>query len=140
MGKNVVRDFSKSPGKFHAGRAAADNNKIKRYLAFAAGRLAFCQLERQQNAAADFNGIFDGFQAGSQSLPFVVSEIGVASAGGNDKVVVGNRCIGQLYNVPVEIKINDVAKKNLHVLVSAQDPSDRSGNLARRKSGRRNLI
>ncbi len=91
MGQGVAADFGQGSGEFDSGGSAADDHKIKRFAGDPpADGLAFGQFEGQQNAAADFERVFDGLEAGSESFPFVVAEIGVAGAGGDDQGIVRN--------------------------------------------------
>jgi len=50
--------------------------------------LALGQFEGQQNAAADFESVFDGLQTGRQRLPFRVAKVSMGGAGGDDQEVV----------------------------------------------------
>ena len=90
IGQNAARNLSQGAGQLDPGRATAHNHEIELHLARAAGRVTFGQLKRQQDAAADFNGVFNGLETRRQGLPFVVAEIGVAGAGGHDQIVVGD--------------------------------------------------
>ena len=108
-------------------------------MRFAGGGPAFREFERQQNAAADFERVLDGLEAGRESLPFVVAEIGVAGAGGNDQVIVGNFlnfvscfafCIllriflySGLYYAAFKVEAGDFGHEHFNVLVTAAESS-----------------
>ncbi len=53
--------------------------------------LALGALERDQNAPPQGGGVLERLQAGRERLPFVMAEIGVPRAGGENQRVVGQR-------------------------------------------------
>ena len=64
--------------------------KLSGGAASPAAAVAFGEFEGQQHAAANFERIFNGLEAGSEWFPFVVAEVGVAGARGDDQVIIGN--------------------------------------------------
>src|SRR5580692_1588120 len=140
IGQDATRDLGQRSREFYPGWAATDDYEIQRLLEASAVCPAFVQFEGQQDPAADFDGIFDGLQAGSERFPFVVAEIGVAGAGGHDQVVVRNFKIGELHPALCEVEILHFAQQNFDIAMSAHDPADGRGDLGGRKSGGRYLI
>src|SRR6202022_1408927 len=64
--QGVARNFSQGAGEFDSGWSASDDCKLQRRSALAAESLilAFGQLEGEQNAAADFECVFNRLQTG----------------------------------------------------------------------------
>ena len=93
VGHGVARDFGQSSGKFDAGGAASDDDKLqgdplgRRYGALAARLLPLGQFESQQHTAADFERVFNRLQTGRKRLPFLVAKVGVGGPGGDDQIV-----------------------------------------------------
>ena len=81
-------DIADGACKLDAGGAAADDDEVERRMAARLLHLAFGKLESEQDAAADFGGVFDGLESGSEFGPVVVTKVGVGGAGGEDEVVV----------------------------------------------------
>ena len=50
--------------------------------------VALGEFEGKQHPAADFDSVFNAFEAGSERRPFILSKVGVSGAGGKDEVVV----------------------------------------------------
>ena len=90
VGEGVTADFGEGSGEFDSGGAGADDHEVQRIASFAGSGAAFGKFKGEQNAAADFERVLDGLEAGRESFPFVVAEIGVAGAGGDDEGIVGN--------------------------------------------------
>src|ERR1700730_12933173 len=82
VGESVAADFGESSSEFDSGGSAADDHEVQRLTAFAGGGAAFGEFKGKQDAAADFEGVFDSFEAGRERLPFIMSEVSMAGAGG----------------------------------------------------------
>ena len=75
---DCASDLRQCSCQLHSRGSAADHDEAQR-LMFASNRsLPLRQFEGQQHATTNLQRIFDGLQAGSKRLPFVVSKIGVA--------------------------------------------------------------
>ncbi len=113
-------------------------------MVLAGGGAAFGEFEGQQNAAADFERVLDGLEAGRESFPFVVAEIGVAGAGGDDEGIVRNLLSFifryGLHHLAFEVEARHLGHEHFDILVTAQDGADGSGNLAGGKTGGGYLI
>ena len=82
-----MRQLRYRAGQLDARRAAADDHEgEKGGAAFGIG-LALGALQRQQNPAAYRRGVFESLEPGCIRLPFVVAEVGVARAGGENQAV-----------------------------------------------------
>ena len=90
-GQRLARELGDRAGELDAGRPAADDHEGQQRCALGRVGRALGLLERQQDAAADVDRVLDRLQARRERLPLVVAEIGVARAGGDDQVVVGDR-------------------------------------------------
>ena len=84
----MARDFGQGSGEFNPGRTASDDHKLQRRSVPFLRTLSLRQFKGQQDAAADLQRVFDRLQARRQRLPFVVTEIGVGGARGDDQKVI----------------------------------------------------
>src|SRR5207244_12105689 len=130
----VARDFGQGAGKLYASRASAHDHKIERRVPASFRGFAFSQFKRQQYAAANFDGVFDGFQPRCQRFPFIVSEISMAGSGGNDQIVVRNIAIAKLHYFPREIEILHLAQNDVNVSIADVNAEDGGGGLDSRLS------
>ena len=106
----------------------------------AAGSLQFSQLKGEQNSTANLDGIFDGLQPGSKTLPFRVAEIRMARARSHDQVVVGNFPVLPFCHPTVELEILHLPQQDLDIFAATGDPADGGGDFGRRQAGGGNLI
>ena len=90
-GSVSLRQFGDGAGEFDAGRAGADDDEGQQRGAPCRIGLALGTLERHQDAPAQRGGVLQRLQARRERLPFVMAEIGVARAGGENQRVVGQR-------------------------------------------------
>jgi hypothetical protein len=67
-------DVGDGAGEFDAGGAAADDDEVEGWVPAVLDHLALGQFEGEQHAAADFRGVFDGFEAGSERRPLVLAK------------------------------------------------------------------
>src|ERR1700685_716892 len=140
VSQGVAADFSERAGQFHAGGSAANYGEIQRSRRAAVYRLVFGEFKGQQHAAANLDCVFDGFEAGSERLPVVVSEIGVASTCGNNQVIVWNFSIGHFHEAIFQIEAGDLRHQNFSIFSMPENRTNGSRNLSRRKSSGRHLI
>ena len=99
------------------------------------------QLEGEQDAAANLDGILDGLQAGGEGFPLVVAEVGVGGACGQHEVVV--RDFGSAAEADAtafEVEGDGFVHEDFGVGVVAQDGADGRSDLGRRKNRQRHLI
>ena len=88
--ERVARNFAESAGKFNAGGSAADDNEGEFGATPIGIGFLFGAFEGEENAGADFGGVFDGLETGRERGPLRMAEIGVGGAGGDDKRIVGD--------------------------------------------------
>ena len=94
-GDRLARQLDDGAGELDAGRAAADDDEGEQLAAQSGSSVDFGLLEGGQDAGADLGRVADRLQARSCLLPFVVAEIGVARAGGDTRIIVGNAPAGR---------------------------------------------
>jgi hypothetical protein len=140
MCQNVTRDFRQYAGEFHAGGASAHDDEVQRVVAGAGKSPPFGQFKRKQNAAADFESVFDGLQARCVGLPVVVTEVGVRGAGSDHEIVVGKLLLGGFDDATDEIEVLDFFQQREDIGVAAEDCPDRSGDFAGGESSGGNLV
>ena len=87
--QRVARDLGERAGELDAGRAAADDDEGEPGGALAPDRFALGVLEGGEDARADLERVVERLQAGRVRRPFVVAEVVVRGARGDDQVVVG---------------------------------------------------
>jgi hypothetical protein len=140
----VAADFGEGSGEFDSSGTGTDDHEVQRIAGFAGRGLALCKFEGQQNAAADFECVLDRLETRRESLPFVVAEIGVAGASGDDEGIVGNFLrFGLQYgfdHAAFEVEAGDLGHEHFYVLMMPQNRSDRSSDLAGGEAGSRHLI
>src|SRR5881398_3389997 len=86
--QRVSGDLSDRTGHLHTGRAAPDYDEShcsgsRRRVGNLLGI-----LEGKKEPAPDFDPVLQTFQPGRQFLPFVMTEVGMTRAGGQDQVIV----------------------------------------------------
>src|ERR1039458_2451433 len=64
-------DIADGAGQFHPCWPAADDHEVERRVPAVLDHLALGQLKREQHAAADLKGVFDGLEAGSKGRPLI---------------------------------------------------------------------
>ena len=89
--QRVLRELGDGAREFDAGRAGADNHEGQQRRASQRIGLALGAFEGDQDAAPQRGGVLECFQAGRERLPFVMAEIGVTRAGGENQRVIGQR-------------------------------------------------
>ena len=115
MRHGVMRNFGEGSCKFYAGWSAADDNELQLARRISLGGVTLRELECEQNAAANFERVFNRFEPRRQRQPFVVAEIGVSCAGSEDEIVELKglvRCYNQL---SVQIEVNYAFKYYFNV-------------------------
>jgi hypothetical protein len=140
VGENVAGNLGKGAGEFDSGRAGAHDDEIQRLVLSAHGGLALRQFEGQQDAAANLESILDGLQPGSPRFPFVVTEVGMAGASGEDQVVVGNILFGGMDDAALEVEALDLFEQAEDVGVPTKNRADGGGDFTGGKSSGSHLI
>jgi hypothetical protein len=103
--------------------------------------LSFGQFKGKQNAAADFESVLDGLEAGRERFPIVMPEVGVGGSCGEDEVVAGEPGSGgEAYLACGRVDRGDLVHENFNVGLVEKDGADGLGNVCRRKHGQRDLI
>ena len=86
----LARQLGDGAGELDAGRPAADDDEGQQLAAQDRILADLRLLEGGEDAGADLGGVADRLQAGRRILPVVMAEIGMARAGRDDEVVVGD--------------------------------------------------
>ena len=89
--ERVAPDLGHRAGHLDAGRPAAHDDEGEVGVPAHRVGLPLGALEGQQHPAADLERVLQALEPGRERLPLVVAEVGVAGAGGDDQVVVGER-------------------------------------------------
>jgi hypothetical protein len=92
----------------------------------------FRLFEGEQNAATDTGGVLDVFQSGRYPGPFVMPEIGMGRAGGDDQLVVSDGARARLHLTLCSVHADDLRHQHRRVLLHPQDVPDRPGDVGRR--------
>src|SRR5579863_855345 len=135
-----MADFGQRSCELHSGGATANDHKVERRDRFPSGYLALGEFESQQHTAANFQGIFNSFEAGSERLPVFVSEIGMARPGGHDHVVIGNFAVRSLDPAAVEVESGDFRHKNFYIFVRRKNRANGRRDFSGRETGGRDLV
>ena len=102
--------------------------------------LAFGQLEGEQNAAADFECVFNRLQTGRERLPLFVTKVGVGGAGGNDQKVVIEHLLFRNDFLLFQVEIENFFKQHLNIGVASQYPADGCRYFSGREAGGSDLV
>jgi hypothetical protein len=87
------------------------------------------------------SGIFDGLEARRNRLPFIVAEILMAHAGGNDQRVVRHLApIGENYLSILRVNRLHFTQDHFGIALPLDDRPQRRGNVGRRQGPGRHLI
>ena len=138
--QRVTRDFGDRARHFHAGRSASNDDERHRCFTRSFVRNFFGVFERHQNAAPNFNRVFQALQTGGESFPFRVSKIGMPRAGRENEIIVIEIAIDHLHFPGVHVDGFHFGEDYLHVFAFAQNRAHRGGDVGRRKRRRRDLI
>src|SRR5258708_5743122 len=82
--QSMPANFGQRSRELNPGGSGSHHYKVEGRTRLARGSLTFGQFEGEEHAAANFECILNCLKSWSGWLPFVVSEIGVARAGGDD--------------------------------------------------------
>ena len=89
-GRSVsLGQFGNGAGEFDAGRTGADDDEGQKRRAPLRIGFALGAFEGHQNTPPQRGGVFQRLQAGRERLPFVMAEISMAGAGGENERVIG---------------------------------------------------
>lgn len=92
--------FGDGSGQLHADRAIADQHKRQERLAQPGIRFIFCRFKRAQDLTSQREGLLEGFEARSQALPLLMTEVVAGSSRRQDQVIIRDRlCCRQLLPV-----------------------------------------
>ena len=127
--------------EFDPGRARTDNDKGEQRRAPLGIGLALGAFERHQDSAPQRGRVLQRLEAGRERLPFVVAEIRVPRAGGEDERVIGQR-IALIEQHALGLRIDAVhrRKQGRDLWAAAHQITDWPGNLGRRQRRGGNLI
>lgn len=100
----------------------------------------FGPLKGEENASSNLQCVLQTLKTRGVLFPFVMSEIGMSSAGREDEIVVGYGSVGQGQIVRREIDGNGFREQDTRILLSAQDGTDGVRNISGGKGSRRDLI
>ena len=138
--QGVVGDLAQRPGELDAGRPGADDDEGQPGLALGRIGLALGGLEGEQDAAADLGRVLDGLQARREGLPFVVAEVVMGRAGGDDQLVVRHLAVTEPHAAPLDVDRLDLAEQHPGVLLPGHHRAQRRGDLARRQAAGGHLV
>ena len=139
--QRVPPDLGDGARHLDAGRAAADDDEGQ--VGMAADRVGFPLrvLEGEQHPAADLERVLQALEPRRERLPFIVAEVGVAGAGGDDEIVVaGSGAVGEAHRAGVDVDIAHLGEEHLGVLRRAKDGADGRGDVARIEPGGGHLV
>src|SRR5262249_25574513 len=97
-------------------------------------------LEGPEDAAADFERVVQVFQAGCEGRPFVVAEVRLTGAGGEDEVIVGEVFVAHNDAPGGEVDGGDVGETHLDVALLPENRADRGGDVGGGEGGGGDLV
>src|SRR5689334_13489022 len=140
MSQDATRNFSQGASEFNAGGSAANHDEVELNLAFTLGCLTLRQFKCEKDATAHLDCVLDGLKSRSKGFPLVTPKVRVSCASGNYEVVIRDTSICKLHYLGCEIDVEHFSEQHLDILLTAQDPANRGGNVAGRESRGRNLV
>ena len=99
--------------------------KVSRASSLARIGLSFGGFEGEKDAAADFRGVFDGLQTGSERPPALVAEIVMARTGCEHECVVIDPTIAQHDLLPLDVDVDDLPEYNSRVFLVPEGRAQR---------------
>ena len=90
---------------------------------------AFSFFEREQNAAAEAQGVVEGFQAGGELFPLVVAEIAGVAAEGQHEVIKVERTLLEQHFFMGEVEPGDLVEQHGDIRPVGQDAADGLGDV-----------
>ena len=93
MAQRHPRQLGDGAGHLDAGGAAADHDEGEQASPLVGVVCCLGMLEGGEDAAADAGGVVDLLEAGRDTLPVVVAEIGMPRAGRQHEIVVGDGAV-----------------------------------------------
>ena len=139
-GECLAGDLRQGAGQLDSSRSGADHHESQPGPAHRRVGLAFRLFECQQESLADRQGVFDRLQAGRVELPFVVAEVGVRGARGDNQVVVADRAVAKHDRACRAVDGDSLGQQHFGVALGAEHPPHRRGNVAGAERGRGYLI
>ena len=139
-GERVPRDLGERPGHLDSGRPAANHDEGQQRGPLLRIALPLRVLERQQHTPPDLEGILERLESGRDAPPLVVSEVRVGRPGGDDQEVVVDHAVGQEQAIALAVHADGLREQHFDVLLPAENPADRRGDVARRERRHRHLI
>ena len=139
-GQGLPRDLRDRAGHFDPGGAAADDDESEQTPLRSGVGHELGLLEGNQNAAADAGRILDTLQARRIIGPFVVTEIGMHSAGRDHQIIVSNVAEIGVQQLLRRIDAVHLFHQHRHIRLSAQDVPNWPGHIGRRQRRGRHLI
>ncbi len=141
VAQRLARNFRECSGELDAGGTAANEHEGEQLLPPRWICFMLSALEREQDAAANLEGILERLEAGRMARPLVVPEIAVAGAGRDDQVVVPDgRSLVQPHFPRGQINRPGLGEQHTDVRGMTEDPADRGRDVAGRQRRRRDLV
>ena len=102
--------------------------------------LSLGKFEGEENAAADFERVFNRLQTGRQWFPLLVTKVRMSGSGGDDQKVVIEHLLFRDDFLLFQVEIDDFFKQHFNVGVASQYPADGCRYFAGRQAGGRDLV
>ena len=142
--EGAVSQLGQLASKLNTSRASADNDEGQQALALSriVGQLG--ALKRADDAGTDFECVVDVLHARSKLGKVIIAEVGLASASGNQEVVVFP--LGSLvtqfrsHNLLFDVDVGDIALDNTNVLNTVEDCTSGRSDFARGQDARCYLV
>src|SRR5205085_533096 len=119
--QGLTVEFGNRSSQFDPGRSA--NNNDKSHLGSACRMIGnfFGVFECEQNAAPNFDCIFQALQSWGKTLPFRMPEIGMARASRKNQIIVGKIEVARVNSALVHINRLHFGQYNFDVLALVQN-------------------
>jgi hypothetical protein len=131
--------------QFNAGRASPNQDKRQQVTMTAWVLLGLRLFKRLQYLVPNGDGIREAFQPRRKLLEFVMPEVTMSSARGQNQVIIRNTrpfpvCVAHEDALLIFVNSRDFTHDDGGVLLIPQNPANRRADLSRTQEGRRHLI
>src|ERR1051326_6399651 len=138
--QSMTRNLGNGSGHFHSSRSAANDNKRHGCSPRRGGRNFFCVFECHEDAATDFHRIFQALQSRGETLPLGMAEIRMASARGQNQIVILDCEITRMNYARVHVNRLNFGERDFDILAPMQNRSNGSSNVRGRQRRGGDLI
>ncbi len=139
-GQGALRDLAQRTCQLDTRRTRTHDHEGELRVALVGIRLPLGGFEREQDAAAQLEGVFDILEAGCVTPPLVMAEVVVRGARGHDQIVVVQLSLDENDTPAVRFDASGFGQEDRRIPLPPEDAPDGRRNLRRREARRGHLV